>query len=31
VANKPEAFARDIAADVEKWRKVVQATGVKLD
>ena len=31
VANKPEAFARDIAADVEKWRKVVQVTGVKLD
>ncbi|WP_313079011.1 tripartite tricarboxylate transporter substrate binding protein [Pulveribacter sp.] len=31
VANKPEAFARDIAADVDKWRKVVQATGVKLE
>ena len=31
VANKPEAFARDIAADVEKWRKVVQATGVRLE
>lgn len=31
VANKSEDFARDIAADVEKWRKVVQATGVKID
>ncbi len=31
VANRPEAFARDIAADVEKWRKVVQATGVRLE
>jgi len=31
VANKPEAFAHDIAADVDKWRKVVQATGVKLE
>ena len=31
VANKPEAFARDIAADVEKWRKVVQATRVRLE
>jgi tripartite-type tricarboxylate transporter receptor subunit TctC len=31
VANKPEDFARDIAADVEKWRKVAQTTGVKLD
>ncbi|HCL85193.1 MAG TPA: ABC transporter substrate-binding protein [Comamonadaceae bacterium] len=31
VANKPEAFAQGIAADVDKWRKVVQATGVKLE
>lgn len=31
VGNKSEDFARDIAADVDKWRKVVQATGVKID
>ncbi|MBF5004818.1 Bug family tripartite tricarboxylate transporter substrate binding protein [Diaphorobacter caeni] len=31
VANKPEVFAQEIQADVEKWRKVVKTTGVKLD
>ena len=31
VGNAPEAFAKDIQADVEKWRKVVQTTGVKLE
>ncbi|QNP50559.1 tripartite tricarboxylate transporter substrate binding protein [Diaphorobacter aerolatus] len=31
VANKPEAFAQEIRDDVEKWRKVVKTTGVKLD
>lgn len=31
VANAPDVFARDIRDDVEKWRKVVQTTGVKLD
>jgi len=29
--NTPEAYARQIAADVEKWRKVVAATGVKAE
>ena len=29
--NTPEAYARQIAADVEKWRKVVAATGVKVE
>lgn len=31
VANKPEVFAQEIKDDVEKWRKVVKTTGVKLD
>jgi tripartite-type tricarboxylate transporter receptor subunit TctC len=31
VANTPEAFARQIAAEVEKWKKVVAATGVKVE
>lgn len=31
VANKPEVFAQQIRADVDKWRKVVKATGVTLD
>lgn len=29
--NAPDAFARYIAADVEKWIRVVAATGVKVD
>ncbi len=29
--NSPEAYARQIAADVEKWKKVVAATGVKAE
>ncbi len=29
--NTPEAYARQIAADVEKWKKVVAATGVKAE
>jgi tripartite-type tricarboxylate transporter receptor subunit TctC len=29
--NTPEAFARYIAADVEKWKKVVAATGAKAE
>ena len=31
VANTPEVFAQEIKDDVEKWRKVVKATGVKLE
>lgn len=31
VANAPDVFARDIADDVLRWRKVAQTTGVKLD
>jgi tripartite-type tricarboxylate transporter receptor subunit TctC len=31
VANPPEAFARQIAAEVDKWKKVVAATGVKVE
>jgi tripartite-type tricarboxylate transporter receptor subunit TctC len=31
VANTPEAFERQIAGEVEKWRKVVAATGVKAE
>ncbi len=29
--NTPEAYARLIAAEVEKWKKVVAATGVKAE
>lgn len=29
--NTPEAYARQIVADVEKWRKVVEMTGVKVE
>ena len=29
--NTPEAYAKQIAADVEKWKKVVAATGVKAE
>jgi tripartite-type tricarboxylate transporter receptor subunit TctC len=29
--NTPEAYARQIGADVEKWKKVVAATGVKAE
>ena len=29
--NTPEAYARQIAADVEKWKKVVADTGVKAE
>jgi tripartite-type tricarboxylate transporter receptor subunit TctC len=29
--NPPEDFARQIAAEIEKWRKVVAATGVKVE
>jgi tripartite-type tricarboxylate transporter receptor subunit TctC len=31
VANPPDAFARQIAAEVEKWKKVVATTGVKVE
>jgi len=31
VGSTPEAYARQIAADVEKWKKVVAATGVKAE
>lgn len=31
VGNKPEAFAEEIRKDVEKWKTVVQATGLKLE
>ena len=29
--NTPEAYAKQIAADVEKWKKVVAATGVQAE
>jgi tripartite-type tricarboxylate transporter receptor subunit TctC len=29
--NAPEDFARQIAAEIEKWKKVVAATGVKVE
>ena len=29
--NSPEAYAKQIAADVEKWRKVVAVTGAKAE
>ena len=29
--NTPEAYAKQIAADVEKWKKVVAATGVRVE
>ena len=29
--NTPDAYAKQIAADVEKWKKVVAATGVKAE
>jgi tripartite-type tricarboxylate transporter receptor subunit TctC len=29
--NTPEAYARQIAAEVEKWKKVVAATGVRAE
>jgi tripartite-type tricarboxylate transporter receptor subunit TctC len=29
--NTPEAFAQQIASDVEKWKKVVAATGAKVE
>ena len=31
VANTPEVFAQEIKDDVESWRKVFKATGVKLE
>jgi len=31
IGNSPEAFAAQIKLDVEKWKKVVQATGVKVE
>jgi tripartite-type tricarboxylate transporter receptor subunit TctC len=31
VASRPEAFAQQIRADVDKWRGVVKATGVTLE
>ena len=31
VANAPEQFARQIAADVDRWRAVVETTGVKVE
>lgn len=31
VANAPDQFAQEIKTDVEKWRKVANATGVKLE
>jgi tripartite-type tricarboxylate transporter receptor subunit TctC len=29
--NAPDDFARQIAAEIEKWKKVVAATGVKAE
>ena len=31
VGNPPDAFGRQIASEVEKWKKVVAATGVKAE
>jgi tripartite-type tricarboxylate transporter receptor subunit TctC len=31
IANTPEEFAREIRDDVEKWKKVVATTGVKVE
>jgi tripartite-type tricarboxylate transporter receptor subunit TctC len=31
VGNTPDEFAKQIAAEVEKWKKVVAATGVKVE
>jgi tripartite-type tricarboxylate transporter receptor subunit TctC len=31
VANAPDAFGRQIAAEIAKWKKVVAATGVKVE
>ena len=31
VANTPEAFGRQIAGEIDKWKKVTAATGVKVD
>jgi tripartite-type tricarboxylate transporter receptor subunit TctC len=31
VANPPEAFGRQIAGEIDKWKKVAAATGVKVD
>ncbi len=31
VGNTPEAFGRQIAAEVDKWKKVVATTGVKVE
>ena len=31
IANSPDAFATQIKFEVEKWQKVVQATGVKVE
>lgn len=31
VGNPPDVFARQIADDVARWKKVVETTGVKLD
>ncbi|CAN7564242.1 tripartite tricarboxylate transporter substrate binding protein [Pseudorhodoferax sp. LjRoot39] len=31
VANTPDAFGRQIAAEIAKWKKVVAATGVKVE
>lgn len=31
VANAPDAFGKQIANEVDKWKKVVEATGVKIE
>jgi tripartite-type tricarboxylate transporter receptor subunit TctC len=31
IANSPDAFAAQIKLEVDKWKKVVQATGVKVE
>jgi tripartite-type tricarboxylate transporter receptor subunit TctC len=31
IGNSPDAFGRQIAGEVEKWKKVVAATGVKAE
>jgi tripartite-type tricarboxylate transporter receptor subunit TctC len=31
VGNSPEEYAAQIRADIEKWRPVVKASGIKLE
>lgn len=31
VANTPEAFAAQIKADIERWRPIIRAAGIKAE